>query len=79
MRSYVIAFAGLVLPMAAGAQADTNFVPRELACQDYRAITLPPHFPGVEGPHKALVVDVTIPPRSHAAPPVHAGHRAGRG
>lgn len=31
MRSYVIAFASLVFPMAAGAQADTAFVPRELA------------------------------------------------
>jgi hypothetical protein len=58
---------------------DEIFVPREIACHDYRAITLPSHFPGVEGPHKALVVDVTIPPRSHPARPVHAGHRAGRG
>ena len=31
MRRYVIALASLLVPMAAGAQADTSFVPRELA------------------------------------------------
>jgi hypothetical protein len=31
MRPYVIALASLAVPIAAGAQADTNFVPRELA------------------------------------------------
>ena len=56
---------------------DEIFGPTELDYQDFRAVALPAHFPGVETPHRALVVDVTVPALAHPHP-VHAGHRSGR-
>jgi hypothetical protein len=56
---------------------DEIFVPDELACDDYRAVTVPSHFAGVEGSHKALVVDVKIPHRIHQPQHPLAGQGAG--
>jgi hypothetical protein len=56
---------------------DEIFGPAELGYQGFRAVALPAHFPGVETPHRALVVDVTIPQVNHSpAHPVHAGRHA---
>jgi endonuclease/exonuclease/phosphatase family metal-dependent hydrolase len=58
---------------------DEIFGPPELGYDGFRAIALPTNFAGVEGPHKALVVDVTVPQLAHAhAHPVRAGHGSGR-
>jgi endonuclease/exonuclease/phosphatase family metal-dependent hydrolase len=57
---------------------DEIFAPEELTRSDFRPITLPSHLPGVEGPHKALVVDVTIPRLVHQPHHVPAGQGAGR-
>lgn len=56
---------------------DEIFVPDEMACDDYRAISLPAHFAGIEGPHKALVVTVTIPGTDQPSP-AHVGRRGHR-
>jgi endonuclease/exonuclease/phosphatase family metal-dependent hydrolase len=52
---------------------DEIFAPDELTYHDYRAIKLPSHFHGVEGQHKALVVDVALPLVAHPRPNVPAG------
>ena len=57
---------------------DEIFAPDELTRGGFRAVTLPSHFPGVEGPHKALVVDVTIPRLALLHRRVPAGQGAGR-